>query len=266
RARRKADVDDDAILNVHKDNNFDANGTNVNDGSRDDGNPIDTAIEGDDDAQQNEDLNSSTFSQKKSVFNIDYGMLYEKAGENNYFMVHSAFLKQVFNAVGCPTCSKIGLQFEDLENKRQGLNNYFHVYCSNCESDIFSSIPTSVCTSNMSNPDVNSRMVLAMRNIGVGYAGMQDFCRTFNMKGLAVNTYTKYVKKLKDTCEAVVKRTLNKAAQHVRSVYEAKFPELKDQRIIDVAVTYDGTWHRRGRTSHYSTGQFYCKNPNAFYP
>ncbi|XP_033110944.1 uncharacterized protein LOC117112009 [Anneissia japonica] len=103
----------------------------------------------------------------------------------------------------------------------------------------------------MSNPDVNSRMVLAMRNIGVGHAGMQDFCRTFNMKGLAVNTYTNYVKKLKDTCEAVVKRTPNKAAQHVRSVYEVKFPELKDQRIIDVAVTYDGTWHRRGRTSHY---------------
>ena len=45
-----------------------------------------------------------------------------------------------------------------------------------------------------------------------------------------------------------------KAAQKVRSYCMMKDAALNNDSVIDIAISYDGTWHRRGHSSHHGVG------------
>lgn len=44
------------------------------------------------------------------------------------------------------------------------------------------------------------------------------------------------------------------AALNIRKVYMSSDDSLTMNSVIDISVGYDGTWHRRGFSSHYGVG------------
>ena len=44
------------------------------------------------------------------------------------------------------------------------------------------------------------------------------------------------------------------ASTRIREYYCEKDPSILEDSVIDIAIGYDGSWHRRGFSSHYGIG------------
>lgn len=90
--------------------------------------------------------------------------------------------------------------------------------------------------------EVNGRSVLAMRAIGRGRTGLATFCGMMSMPPpVSPRHYSSYNLKLKEASDVEREKSMSAAAAHLREVAKAK-----DDEIVDVKVTCDGTWSRRG--------------------
>ena len=46
----------------------------------------------------------------------------------------------------------------------------------------------------------------------------------------------------------------HEVANYIRTVYMYMNPSIQPDDIIDIAVTFDGSWQKRGHSSHYGLG------------
>ncbi|KAL8607716.1 hypothetical protein ACOMHN_039389 [Nucella lapillus] len=63
-------------------------------------------------------------------------------------------------------------------------------------------------------------------------------------------TFSRHQKKIQDACETAAAEQLQSVAELVRSVY----PSMDSDDVLDITVSYDGTWQKRGFTSHHGIG------------
>ena len=83
-------------------------------------------------------------------------------------------------------------------------------------------------------------------DMGVGNAGLVKFCRCLDTSAMHHNTYRTHSKKITDVlCES---------AQIVRKVYKDLDPSIDESGVIDLTVSFDGTWMTRGHKSLYGIG------------
>ena len=82
--------------------------------------------------------------------------------------------------------------------------------------------------------------MLAMRHIGRGYTSLQKFSGIMNLPPpFNRSTYYDRVRKLSSAASTVPERSMDIAAQELR----------KEHPDGEVAVSFDGTWQRRGHSS-----------------
>lgn len=85
--------------------------------------------------------------------------------------------------------------------------------------------------------EVNQRIVLATRNIGVGRQSLVKFAGVMNMlTPMTENSYRDHVAAVRNTAETAAKRSMANAAKETKEFYE---PE--DDGIYNIAVSGDGT-------------------------
>lgn len=123
------------------------------------------------------------------------------------------------------------------EIQRDGLNHKFTLCCSGCGEIIIESLSTSPPAGSSRAPDVNSRMVLAMRTVGVGHAGIQEVCRVLGLPGMAKRTYQCHNKRIGKKADTVAEENLRAAARKIHSDYEENCPEQRGKDVKDIAVT-----------------------------
>ena len=124
---------------------------------------------------------------------------------------------------------------------RDGCASYLYLKCSSCEwtTEFF----TSKLTKNFY--EVNRRMVYAMRSIGCGRAKARRFCGLMNMPPPPRPTpYALHNKGLLQSTKVVYGKTVEEAC---KEIHELKRAELN--KVVDCAVSCDGTWQRRGFSS-----------------
>ena len=201
----------------------------------------------------------TAFEKKQEAFDTDFDLLFARSSENNnYHLVHATFLQNLCKIVRCPleNCNHIGLHLREVtgtEIQRDGLNHKFLLSCPGCGETI-DSLSTSPLAGTSKAPDVNARMILAMRTVGVGHAGMQEVCRVLGLPGVAKRTYQSHTKKIGDKAENVANENLRAAARKVHDEYDRTCPDQRGKAVKDIAVTYDGTWQKRGHSSHNGVG------------
>lgn len=93
-------------------------------------------------------------------------------------------------------------------------------------------------------------------SLGEGYSAVERFSFVMNMVGMSSNTYNKHSKLLSDYCIKINDMNLAKARARVRQVYKETDSSIDEHTIIDIGVSYDGSWHKRGHTSNYGIGVF----------
>ena len=131
---------------------------------------------------------------------------------------------------------------------RAGLKSDLSISCDGCDGS------TSFQTSNNISSrgksfDVNRRAVFHSLETGSGYEGLSSFCSIMNMPCLSKQAYYKQVETILDVLEKVTKEELISAGQKLRNMIleETGGPDTGD--VVDAAVSFDGTWAKRGFTS-----------------
>ena len=81
-----------------------------------------------------------------------------------------------------------------------------------------------------------------MRSIGQGYASIEKFTTLLNLpKPMTQKSFDKSVKWLLKATTTVAEETMNEAAEELK--------ENCDEPFVDVGVSADGSWQRRGYSS-----------------
>ncbi|KAM7295709.1 uncharacterized protein ISCGN_020982 [Ixodes scapularis] len=149
----------------------------------------------------------------------------------------------------CQSCSATGVRIQ--ESTALGLAVKLELVCPVCE----------VVTHTWSSPrkvdsnafDVNLRAISAIRSIGKGQTALNDFWAVMNVshRGLHHKTYQDHLKNtVSKSAAATAEKIYTESAAAVKSTYREMNPDFTK----DVAVVYDGTWLKRGYSSHVGVG------------
>ena len=99
--------------------------------------------------------------------------------------------------------------------------------------------------------DINIRATLAFRGIGCGYASMVQFLGLMNMPySPSQNLYSKNLLKIETATTQAFQSISERTHLAVRSAYQDIGVHPDESGILDIAVSFDGSWHKRGFQSH----------------
>ncbi|XP_070176989.1 uncharacterized protein [Littorina saxatilis] len=118
--------------------------------------------------------------------------------------------------------------------------------------------------------EVNTEIVLYSHEIGKGYSSVDKLCTVFGMPAMNKSSYHRIDKRVNASIVEATDATLNETVEFVREAYRETFPQGRvnavnddgeedgawedDDGILWVDVAFDGTWHKRGFSSHYGVG------------
>jgi len=157
-------------------------------------------------------------------------------------IIDMSLLSDVFNLLSCPECHGKSLLLTESIAKKKGSASYFMLSCESCK------FKHEFCTSKTVGKcyEVNIRLTYAMRSIGNSHSGAETFCMLMNIpKPMTAKNYRKVMKHCSSACKTVAEELMADAATELRN---AKGVSAGDS--LDVPVSCDGTWQRRGYVSH----------------
>lgn len=93
--------------------------------------------------------------------------------------------------------------------------------------------------------EINRRLVLALRMLGVGFEGMKNFCGLMDLgQGICNSTYYSIVDNIKIAAQAVAKIVFKKALKE-----EVELNVKAGRPADELSVSGDGSWAKRGFSS-----------------
>lgn len=126
--------------------------------------------------------------------------------------------------------------------------------CSSCQEE--SPLETSSFVSKRGKSlDVNRRMVYHSIETGGGYESLASFCSIMNMPCLTKTAYYQHVETILDALELEALEEMKAAGQRLRK-HISEENGIEGNDAMDAAVSFDGTWAKRGFTS--LTGVVFC--------
>lgn len=161
-------------------------------------------------------------------------------------IVDLAEINNLFSAIKCNLCQG---PLQLLSTWRKGFVHKLAVRCTQCNASIAAGATSGLSTSDRCY-ETNKKSVAAFLNIGLGHAAMEKYCETMGIEGMTESSYRNILKKIVPASKQFDQSSLDMAVEQVRKAHGAK---SKDD-ILDIAVSFDGTWHKRGHTSKHGVG------------
>lgn len=194
--------------------------------------------------KQNTPTGFALFDSYKTQFHIE-------TDGPKYILVDVSKLVKFISNFPCKDC--FCNTIEVTQPTPKGYANTFNIFCTNCgfESTFETSNPVSKHDSTRHPFDVNRRVVQAFSSMGKGHRALETFSMTMNMKPIQFESYNKHILNLCDIYRLQAKRTLEEARAEVQKCYGMMDAEGS---VLDITVSYDGTWQKRGFTSKYGIG------------
>ena len=174
--------------------------------------------------------------------------------EDSFLIVQVSALSKLFVSLSCPHCFQSGLTFELSPIKSHGFASTGKVRCTSCDVVVKQHLlceRSDRSESTKSPFEVNMRAIVAFRGIGCGYSAIKEWCEIMNMPFyFSQNTYNKINGKLNIASKETFNEIRQQSVVAVRDAYREIGVVPDDNGILDVAVSFDGAWHRRGHSSH----------------
>ena len=94
-------------------------------------------------------------------------------------------------------------------------------------------------------------MTMLIHELGKGHGALQTVQKVLGVNNMHIRTFQRHNRTLQKACQSVADTNLDTAAEVIRGVYG----DLMDNvGVIYLTVSYDGTWQKRGFTSHQGVG------------
>ena len=159
--------------------------------------------------------------------------------------VDFSILASVFQLFWCPVCKYGHVVLEEDKEAKKGFVSLLVVKCTSHKCSFSKQFYTSSKIEKGKAFEVNRRVVLATRNIGVGHQGLVKFSAVMNMMApMHENSYSDHVKAICNAAKTVAKRSMENAVEELKEFYE---PE--EDGFYNVGISADGTWWKRGFSS-----------------
>ncbi|KAJ4446482.1 hypothetical protein ANN_13178 [Periplaneta americana] len=207
----------------------------------------------------NEDQVSKETNNKQSASEIKlikYGNLQENSNisapqcSEDYTLVHVSLWSELYKGVKCDECGMDSAKAELTEPS--GFAFKVIVKCYNCNT-VLNEMYTSPKVGNTESTrppfDVNRRMVNAFVTMGKGHSAMEQHCMAMGMAGLSSPSFNSHLIKLTEENKLVRQHVLRNAHSAVRRAHMEVDSSISDSDVINIGVSYDGTWMKRGHTS-----------------
>ncbi|GFO09344.1 hypothetical protein PoB_003584900 [Plakobranchus ocellatus] len=166
-------------------------------------------------------------------------------------IVDLSTLQPLFSSVLCKECHSEGLSLMWNRNLSKGFSISLFTKCEHC-GDMSPSILTSKKVE--AYYEVNRRAVGAGLSIGIGHGQLQRFSEAMDMPGMSERAFRGHFNFIHTKCDIQKNAILSAARDRVRAVYQSDCVEAFHGDILDVAVSFDGTWGKRGYTSKTGAG------------
>jgi hypothetical protein len=135
------------------------------------------------------------------------------------------------------------------DSKRAGLSSSFYFECTVCKQRV--NMDTSKPVEGKAHSfDVNRRTNFTMGELGLGREALATICEILNMPPpVSDSAYQKHNQSVNLATRKVLDEKLSDASRRVR-----KFHQKDDTEVVSIAVSFDGTWSKRGFTANYGVG------------
>ena len=167
-----------------------------------------------------------------------------------------SMMSALVKGLACLECMSPSLKIRAVSH-RLGVVSAYETWCTACNTVINSTLSSDRLDSSTAGnaPFVVVRQaVAATMDMGVGHAGLTKLCRFLDMVPMSHATYDKHMLAVTYANKRVVTRVLDDAATTVRRVYHEIDPSLQEDAVIDLVVSFDGSWMTRGHKSAYGIG------------
>ena len=203
----------------------------------------------------------SASARKLSVFGVDVDIdikaqsTFQEANDNDcYFFVQKSVLEGLIKKLLCPSCKKPSLGLDLIAESNCGFSTKGKTFCSSCRSfeDKRFFCERFGGSSHTTVPfDINLRSVLAFRGIGSGYSNIKQWCGIMNMPHcLSQGGYTKTLEKIESSSLATFNKISARSRDAIARAYHELGIEPDIDGVLDIAVSFDGSWQKRGHSSH----------------
>ncbi|ELT98677.1 hypothetical protein CAPTEDRAFT_186231 [Capitella teleta] len=99
----------------------------------------------------------------------------------------------------------------------------------------------------------NLQLVAAARNNRIGHAKLVSFVNQLDISGpIANEAYIELTDRLQHGALAAQEDSFQEAAAVIRQIHGTEGTQAKD--VLDICISFDGAWHKRGYSSHYGVG------------
>lgn len=172
--------------------------------------------------------------------------------DSEYCIISLQSLESLVSQLACNDCKTNNLSC--YLSERKGFAVKVCVKCKTCDDTVaenYSSVRIKNHQSTRPPFDINRKLVSAFLSVGVGHNAMLRFGQELGMKVMDISSWTDHFKKLSAEAKELLKKILDESRAAVRRAHEALDPSLVGKRIICIAVSVDGSWHRRGHASLY---------------
>ncbi|GFR79809.1 hypothetical protein ElyMa_004030700 [Elysia marginata] len=193
--------------------------------------------------EDDEPVQESAAWRKLNILSNDVGGDPQDTG---YLLVHFSFLDKLVAALCCPFCSDQSLSLE--KTYKGGLSSMMKVWCRTCDDYIFSEYSSP----GAKRKDITKRLVLAAKESGLGYKGVCNFFSILNMHKPLHKTFQEISATVHTAAIAEAEKCMQKTAEHISNTTVIENPG--QLAAPAAAISYDGTWHKHGHSSHFGVG------------
>ena len=184
-------------------------------------------------------LSRWTSSPSTSSFDVHMG----------FITVSKASLNHLLESLLCSVCMQGNMSLGPLHLKN-GMCMTYNVLCSLCGNEKRLATDSPDASDNLTR-----RTVLACKDTGISFEQLERFWGVTDTDGMNRKRFYEEKRKIETDCNEKIRLHFDSVCKFVREKYESQ-PDYvpSEDGILDVVVTFDGTWQKRGRTSHNGVG------------
>ena len=176
-------------------------------------------------------------------------------GSRDWCIIDVGQLNELIADVSCPACHSVGaLSVVKNGLPAMGFAESLHLQCTHCPhtgSCVYSSPRLRDSAKQNVAFEINTVMTMLTHELGKGHGALQTVQKVLGVNNMHIRTFERHNRKLQKACQSVADTNLDTAAEVIRGVYG----DLMDNTgVIDLTASYDGTWQKRGFTSHHGVG------------
>lgn len=96
---------------------------------------------------------------------------------------------------------------------------------------------------------------MAFLQVGLGHSGLGAFCEVMGMKALGETAHQDHKAEIAKAAERAKDFQIQRVVRILRQEYASKNLASPDENgILDISVSYDGSWQKRGHLSNHGVG------------